>query len=180
MKNIFVYVVCFIMISGASLLAAITEKEAAKVVADLKVKKTEISSRLKVSTEKYIEYTQAVAKMKHTIRSGRTVIDKYNKTGVDEETVALIDRCLAAEKKYAELNKELNDRLAQSEAGKAKEKQFTDAVNKIQEFKEAQSDMIQSRAKVLHEEKIIKEDLAKAELELKAIQESKTISNKEK
>jgi DNA repair exonuclease SbcCD ATPase subunit len=168
MSRIFVLAVCFGMVCGVSLFAESTEKEELqKRIIELKAKQSEIAVQLNEITSKYIASSKKIQSLRKDLRFGKTINNNYDKTGVDEKTADLIDRYRAAEKKYAELKKELDEHFAKSDAGVARAKKFEQDLDNLKSEKESLHTVIQERAKILQEQKKVSDELKLAEAELK-------------
>lgn len=169
MKNIFVLGLCLVIMAGSSVLAGLTKgEELQKRIAELTVKQSEVAIRLNDVTSEYTVSNKKIQSLRKDIRKGKVINNNYDKTGVDEETAGLIDRYRAAEKKYAELKKELDEHLAKSDAGVARAKTYEENLNSLKTQKKSFHEIIQQRAKILQEQKKITEELVAAEAALLA------------
>lgn len=167
MKNIFVFVLCLSVVCGSFVFAESTKKEdLQKKVAEIKAKQAEVAVRLAEITSQYATSSKKVQSLRKELRKGKLINSNYDKTGVDEETADLIDRFRDAEKRYAEVKKELDEHLAKSDAGIARVKKYEDSLGLLKEEKQSLRDIIQKRAEVLQEQRKIDDELAAAEVAL--------------
>ncbi len=167
MKNIFVSVLCVSMLSVSMIFASSSQvTELQKKIEALKVEDSEVSLQLSKVTKLYTESNKKIQLDRKELRKGKFITNRYDKTDVDKETADLIDKCMEAEKQYAELKKALDEHLANSKAGIAKAEKYDKAIANFKKEKDSLSDVIKKRAELLQQKKKITDELSAAGKEL--------------
>ncbi len=179
MKNIFIFVLCFSVLSGSVFAESKKKVELQKRVAELTAKRDVVVGEMNVLTAEYRGNVSKIAKMKLTARAGKDKRDKYDKTDVDSKTAKLIDRCVAARDKHLKLEEELHNRLAKSKEGIARAEKFDKALEEVVVVKQVQSELIKKRALVGQEVRVVVKELDKARLELKLLEEAEAKASEE-
>ncbi len=137
--------------------------ELKKQISELMRQKKQAVAEKDKLTKQYVEISKELRSVRESLRKGRFINDIYNKDGVDKETADLIDRCMAAEQKYAALREELSNKINESPAGIARQREYDESLEKMKKLKKEKESVIRERAEILQEIKKISKELKAAQ-----------------